>query len=132
MNQEIVVPVSSLILKIKNVLNQNINLSNIWIQGEISNLTKHRSGHYYFSLKDSYSEIRCIMFSSYVKLLEFQLEEGMSVCIQGNVNVYEQRGTLQLNVKTIRTNGIGDLYLQFEQRKKKLSQQGYFKDDHKK
>ena len=132
MNQEIVVPVSSLILKIKNVLNQNINLSNIWIQGEISNLTKHRSGHYYFSLKDSYSEISCIMFSSYVKLLEFQLEEGMSVCIQGNVNVYEQRGTLQLNVKTIRTNGIGDLYLQFEQRKKKLSQQGYFKDDHKK
>ena len=55
MNQEIVVPVSSLILKIKNVLNQNINLSNIWIQGEISNLKKHRSGHYYFSLKDSYS-----------------------------------------------------------------------------
>ena len=101
MNQEIVVPVSSLILKIKNVLNQNINLSNIWIQGEISNLTKHRSGHYYFSLKDSYSEISCIMFSSYVKLLEFQLEEGMSVCIQGNVNVYEQRGTLQLNVKKI-------------------------------
>lgn len=132
MTQEIVVPVSSLVLKIKNVLNQNINLSNVWIQGEISNLTKHRSGHYYFSIKDQYSEMSCIMFSSYVRQLNFELKEGMKVCLTGTINVYEQRGSLQINVKYIKEDGIGALYQELEQRKQRLYQQGYFDPSHKK
>lgn len=126
-----VVSISSVIARIKNILSSTMDLNGIWIQGEISNLTKHRSGHYYFSLKDKSSEIRCVMFSSYVQRMSFELEEGMNVLLSGSVNVYEAKGSLQLYVRSIRPDGLGQLYLEFEQRKNKLASLGYFDESHK-
>lgn len=127
-----VVPVSALLTRLKNVIAQSVPLDGVWIQGEISNLTKHRSGHYYFSIKDSRSEMSCVMFASYVNRLRFSVEEGMQVLVNGSVSIYEQRGSLQLYVKAMRPEGIGELYLEFEQRKRRLEQQGYFSEEAKK
>ena len=127
-----VVSISSVIARIKNVLTQTMNLDGIWIQGEISNLTKHRSGHYYFSLKDKSGEMSCVMFSSYVSRLNFNVEEGMRVLVSGSINVYEQRGSLQLVIRQMKQDGLGDLYLEFEKRKQDLLRAGYFDESHKK
>lgn len=127
-----VVSISSVIARIKNVLTQTMDLDDIWIQGEISNLTKHRSGHYYFSLKDKSGEMSCVMFSSYVSRLNFNVEEGMRVLVSGSINVYEQRGSLQLVIRQMKQDGLGDLYLEFEKRKQDLLRAGYFDESHKK
>ena len=127
-----VVGISSVIARIKNVLTQTMDLDGIWIQGEISNLTKHRSGHYYFSLKDKSGEMSCVMFSSYVSRLNFNVEEGMRVLVSGSINVYEQRGSLQLVIRQMKQDGLGDLYLEFEKRKQDLLRAGYFDESHKK
>ena len=116
MSQERVVAVSSVLQRIKVILTETFDFSRVWIQGEISNLTKHRSGHYYFSLKDDKGEMNCVMFSSYVRHLDFSLEEGMSVQVQASVNVYEPRGSLQLYVRNIRQDGLGALYLEYQKR----------------
>lgn len=127
-----VVSISSVIARIKNVLTQTMDLDGIWIQGEISNLTKHRSGHYYFSLKDKSGEMNCVMFSSYVARLNFNVQEGMRVLVSGSINVYEQRGSLQLIIRQMKQDGLGDLYLEFEKRKQDLLMAGYFDESHKK
>lgn len=127
-----VVSISSVIARIKNVLTQTMDLDGIWIQGEISNLTKHRSGHYYFSLKDKSGEMSCVMFSSYVSRLNFNVDEGMRVLVSGSINVYEQRGSLQLVIRQMKQDGLGDLYLEFEKRKQDLLRAGYFDESHKK
>lgn len=127
-----VVSISSVIARIKNVLTQTMDLDGIWIQGEISNLTKHRSGHYYFSLKDKSGEMSCVMFSSYVSRLNFNVEEGKRVLVSGSINVYEQRGSLQLVIRQMKQDGLGDLYLEFEKRKQDLLRAGYFDESHKK
>lgn len=127
-----VVSISSVIARIKNVLTQTMNLDGIWVQGEISNLTKHRSGHYYFSLKDKSGEMSCVMFSSYVSRLNFDVQEGMRVLISGSINVYEQRGSLQLVIRQMKQDGLGNLFLEFEKRKQDLLKAGYFAEDHKK
>lgn len=127
-----VVSISSVIARIKNVLTQTMDLDGIWIQGEISNLTKHRSGHYYFSLKDKSGEMSCVMFSSYVSRLNFNVQEGMRVLVSGSINVYEQRGSLQLVIRQMKQDGLGDLYLEFEKRKQELLRAGYFDESHKK
>ena len=127
-----VVSISSVIARIKNVLTQTMDLDGIWIQGEISNLTKHRSGHYYFSLKDKSGEMSCVMFSSYVSRLSFNVQEGMRVLVSGSINVYEQRGSLQLVIRQMKQDGLGDLYLEFEKRKQDLLRAGYFDESHKK
>ena len=132
MSKTFVVSVSTLLTRIKNILLETVNLNQVWIQGEVSNLTKHRSGHYYFSLKDATGEIHCVMFSSYVSHLEFPLEEGMQVLATGSVNLYEARGSLQLYVKQMKPDGLGALYLELEKRKKRLFDAGFFSDTHKK
>ena len=132
MRNEMVVSISSVIARIKNVLTQTMDLDGIWIQGEISNLTKHRSGHYYLSLKDKSGEMSCVMFSSYVSRLNFNVEEGMRVLVSGSINVYEQRGSLQLVIRQMKQDGLGDLYLEFEKRKQDLLRAGYFDESHKK
>lgn len=131
MSEQMILPVSSVVQRVKQVLEAKVSLKDVWIQGEISNLTKHRSGHYYFLLKDESSAIRCIMFSSYVQHLKFDVEEGMKVLVKASVNVYSTQGTLQLNVTTMKPDGIGALYLELEQRKKRLSEQGFFDESHK-
>ncbi|WP_294730886.1 exodeoxyribonuclease VII large subunit [uncultured Faecalibaculum sp.] len=126
MSEQLVVPVSALVTRIKTTLQQNLRLNGVWIQGEVSNLTKHRSGHYYFSIKDAASELTCVMFRSYVQKLTFPLEEGMSVLASGEINVYEQRGSLQFYVRALKPDGVGELYLELERRKKKLEAEGVF------
>lgn len=130
MNEQ-VYPVSVVVGRIKNVVRQNIPLQGILIQGEVSNLTKHRTGHYYFCLKDAQAQIDCVMFNSYARNVNFDLKEGMSVLVSGYIDVYEQRGQLQLYVKSMRPDGIGALYLQLEQNRKMLQQEGVFSQERK-
>lgn len=132
MKDRLVVPVSSILTRVNSILSQTMQLDSILIQGEVSNLIKHRSGHYYFSLKDEKSEISCVMFSNYVSRLSFTLKEGMKVLVSGNVKVYEIRGSLQLYVKEIQQDGIGDLYQELEKRRQLLTNEGYFLESHKK
>lgn len=132
MNDKRVVSVSTVLARIKAILTTTFDFSTVWIQGEVSNLTKHRSGHYYFSLKDEKGEMSCVMFSSYVRHMNFDLKEGMRVLVQGSVNVYEARGSLQLYIKKIQPDGLGDLYLELKQRYKRLKELGYFDLEHKK
>lgn len=131
MSELTVLPVSALVARMKQAVS-SIPLAGIWIQGEVSNLTKHRSGHYYFSIKDGQAELSCVMFRSYVARLSFSMEEGMSVLLQGEPNVYEQRGQLQFYVRQARPDGIGALYIELEKRRKRLESEGLFAPERKK
>ena len=126
------IAVSALVARIRNTVRNEIPLNGLLIQGEVSNLTKHRSGHYYFCLKDSAAQIDCVMFSSYAKAIGFDLQEGMSVLAGGYVDVYEQRGQLQLYVRSLKPDGIGALYAEFEKNKRILSEEGIFAAERKK
>lgn len=131
MSKEMIFPVSRIVYRIKEIIEDTVRLDSLWIQGEISNLKKHRSGTYYFSIKDDKAAMSCVMFSSYVKHLKFDLEEGMKVLISASASVYPERGSLQLYVKQVRPDGIGALYLELEQRKQRLLKEGYFDPAHK-
>lgn len=111
---------------IKGSLERNASLHQIMIKGEISNFTNHRSGHWYFTLKDEKARISAIMFASNVRNAKFLPREGMKVIVTANVSMYEASGTVQLYVSQITSDGLGDLYLQIEERKRKLSQEGLF------
>ncbi len=101
-------------------------LSDVWIRGEISNFTHHSSGHMYFTLKDEGSRIRAIMFASHNQRLPFKPKEGAKVIARGNVTVYERDGQYQFYATHMQPDGIGSLYLAFEQLKKKLEEEGLF------
>ncbi len=126
------VTVGRLITRIRDILHSTVKMDKVWVHGEISNLTKHRNGQYYFFFFFYTASIRCVMFSSSVKALQLDVNEGDKVAIQGRVELYVERGDLQLIVKTIRPEGLGQLYLEFEARKKRLVQGGYFDQNHKK
>ena len=118
---------------IKSIIEQDINLKNIYVSGEISNFTNHyRSGHLYFTLKDQSSEIRAVMFRASAIKVRFKIENGQRVIVRARVGVYEQAGTYQLYVSTITPEGIGDLHLAYEQLKAKLYEKGLFDEDKKK
>lgn len=117
---------------LKAKLDQDIHLQKIYIQGEISNLKFHRSGHYYFTLKDEKSRINAVMFSSYASKLNVRLEDGMKVLVIGSLSVYVAGGNFQLYVYHVALDGIGQLHIQFEQLKKKLYQEGLFAKEFKK
>ena len=125
--------VSKLNRYIKSILGNDKNLKDIYIEGEISNFKKQfPSGHLYFTLKDESSVIPCIMFNGFASRLDFLPKDGEKVEILADLTVYEQGGRYQLNVKAMRKAGIGDLYLKFEELKKKLLDKGYFSNDIKK
>lgn len=117
---------------IKAKLNQDVSLQNIYIKGEISNWRPHPSGHLYFTLKDEHSRISAVMFASQARKLQFDIENGMQVLIKANVSVYEVTGQYQLYIQMIEQDGIGNLYLQFENLKKKLENEGLFAQHYKK
>lgn len=131
MNQ-LVYTVTELTKNIKNALETNPYLSSIWVKGEISNLTLHSSGHIYFSLKDENSVISATFFKSANRVLNFKLEEGMSVIAFGSLSVFEKRGSYQLNVAQVKLEGIGELQKRIDQLKKKLAQEGIFDQSRKK
>ena len=107
-------------------------LQNIYVSGEISNFKHYPSGHIYFTLKDSASQLKCVMFSSDNTSLRFRPENGMNVVCLGRIGVYEKDGAYQLYVKGMQPKGIGELALAYEQLKETLEKRGWFSPLHKK
>ncbi len=116
---------------IKQLFSTDLLLRRVYIRGEISNCKYHGSGHIYFSLKEEGSQIRCIMFSSSRKNLNFRLEDGMRIIAFGSVSVYERDGSYQLYCTAARPDGIGALYERYEALKRKLSEMGMFAEEYK-
>ena len=117
---------------IKAKLNDDGSLANIYIKGEISNYRPHQSGHIYFTLKDEKSRIQAVMFSSHARNLDFQVENGMQVLINGYVSVYETTGQYQLYITSMEQDGLGALFLKYEKLKSKLLNEGLFDQQYKK
>ena len=124
--------VRELNLYIKDVIDRDDFLNNVYVKGEISNFKRHYTGHLYFTLKDKDSLIKCVCFKSYAGNIKFEPEDGMQVLILGQVAVYERDGVYQIYVKGMEQDGKGALYAEFEKLKEKLSQKGMFDDAHKK
>lgn len=124
--------VSALNEYIKSIFENNRTLSSVTVRGEISNFVNHRSGHLYFSLKDGDGQIRAVMFRSKAQTLRFMPESGMKVIVHGSVTVYPRDGSYQLYVSSMQPDGIGALYLAYEQMKARLAEEGLFDEDHKK
>lgn len=131
MNKEYI-SVSQLNKYIKKIMDKDPNLNTIYLKGEISNFKAYRSGHYYFSLKDEESRIKGVMFKSYAQKLEFLPKDGMNVLVRGKVSVYTVNGDYQIYVKKMVEDGIGNLYIAFEQLKNKLEKEGLFRKEIKK
>ena len=122
--------VSALNEQIKTLLETSFN--HVFVEGELSRITFHNSGHIYFTLKDSSSTIRCVMFRGNASKLKFQLKEGLKVIVNGAITLYKPRGEYQINCFSIEPAGHGALALAYEQLKQKLSSQGYFNSEIKK
>jgi len=118
------ITVSTLNEQIKGIL--ETTFCSAYVEGEISNLTYHNSGHIYFSIKDNKSTISCVMFKGNAQYLKFRLEVGAKIVISGNITVYTPRGNYQLLCQKIEPSGVGALALAYEQLKSKLQIKGYF------
>ena len=127
-----ILTVTQLNTLIKDLLESEPLLSNICVRGELSNYKIYPSGHHYFTLKDSESALRCVMFKSSAQRLRFRPENGMSVTVWGRVAVYPRDGAYQLYCAQIMPEGAGDLQVAFEQLKAKLEAEGLFDASHKK
>ncbi len=122
--------VSSLNEQIKTLL--ETSFTRVFVEGELSRITFHNSGHIYFTLKDSSSAVSAVMFRGNASKLKFTLEEGMKVILDGAITLYKPRGTYQINCFSIEPAGQGALALAYEQLKQKLQAQGYFAKELKK
>ena len=122
--------VSSLNEQIQSLLESSF--TRVLVEGELSRITFHNSGHIYFTLKDASSAVSCVMFRGNASKLKFRLEEGMKVMLDGAISVYKPRGSYQVNCFSIEPSGQGALALAYEQLKEKLSQKGYFDESRKK
>ena len=126
------ITVTQLTKYIKYKIDNDQNLMKIYLKGEISNFKAHSRGHMYFTIKDENTRINAIMFSTYASKLKFMPIDGMKVLISGKVSVYEQTGSYQIYVDSLEEDGLGNLYVAFEQLKKKLEQEGLFDQSKKK
>ncbi|MFA5602706.1 MAG: exodeoxyribonuclease VII large subunit [Bacilli bacterium] len=124
--------VSELNSYIKNIIDNEEFLRRIYLKGEISNFKAHTRGHFYFSLKDENSKINAIMFMGNTKKVLFNPEEGMKVLVTGKISVYEPTGNYQIYVEDMLEDGVGNLYIAFNQLKEKLEKEGLFDPIHKK
>jgi exodeoxyribonuclease VII large subunit len=128
---EPVYSVSDLNAYVRALLESNENLINIWVEGEISNLSQPRSGHIYFTLKDENASIRCVVWRTHASRLAGALQGGMQIEARGTIGVYEGGGQYQLYIDGIRAAGHGRLYQEFLQLKEKLTLEGIFDEDRK-
>ena len=128
---EMAITVTELNRYIKDKFADDEYLSELLIKGEISNFKNHYTGHMYFTLKDENSLIKCIMFKTYAQKLNFMPKDGMKVFVLGGVSVFERDGVYQIYVKAMQEDGVGTLYKQYEELKRKLEMQGYFDQSHK-
>lgn len=117
---------------IKAIFDKDTFLNSVSIRGEITNFKAHYTGHLYFTLKDESATIKCVMFKSYAGLVRFKPADGMKVVIQGQISLFERDGTYQVYCKSMTPEGLGDLYLAYEQLKEKLTLEGIFAPEHKK
>lgn len=124
--------VSQVNFYIKNMFTREYALNNILVRGEVSGCKYHSSGHIYFTIKDSSSQLSCVMFASMRSGLGFKMEEGSGVIVQGSINVYERDGRYQLYARKIIRDGGGRLYEEYEKMKKRLLEEGLFDADRKK
>ena len=132
MEEQKIYSVSEVNQYLKQIFDSFPALNNICIRGELSNYKVYPSGHHYFTLKDGESAIRCVMFKGSAMKLRFRPESGMKVVAYGRITVYPRDGAYQLYCEGLTADGIGDLYVAFEQLKEKLSAEGLFDREHKK
>ncbi len=126
------VTVKQLNLYVKSLVEGDIRLNDIYVTGEISNFKNHyASGHLYFTLKDKDASIRCVMFRSYASKVKFSVSDGMKVVIRGRASIYEKDGQYQFYAEEMHPDGLGDISLQFEQIKERLSKEGLFEQENK-
>ena len=133
MDKPFAMTVSQLNDYVKALIDSSEVLSNVCIVGEISNFTNHyKTGHLYFTLKDEGALVKAVMFRTYASRLRFVPKENMKVLVYGRISVFPRDGVYQLYAEDMEQFGVGDLYLRFEELKKKLSALGMFDDSHKK
>lgn len=132
MNNEVSLTVTDINNYIKNIVDGDFFLSNVTLKGEISNLKFHTRGHLYFSLKDENSKINAVMFNYKNLGLNFIPKDGMNVIVKGKVSVFTTGGSYQITVSNMKEDGIGNLYLLFEELKRRLEREGLFSPEHKK
>ncbi len=130
-NQLPVFTVSEITRYVKNLIHSDPALRDLWVSGEISNFKHHRSGHMYFTIKDSLSALRCVFFRRDNIKCIFEPADGMEVILHGYLSVYEPGGQYQFYVQEIEPAGMGSLYVAFEQLKQKLDEEGLFKQEFK-
>ncbi len=123
--------VSAITRYLKAKFDVDENLQTVFLRGEISNFKAHTTGHFYFSLKDESSKINAIMFRSNASKVLFKPVDGMKVLVTGRISVYEAMGSYQIYVDEMLEDGVGNLYIAFEQLKKKLKSEGLFDEAHK-
>lgn len=126
MMNEKYITVSQLTRYIKYKIDNDVNLNEVFLKGEISNFKAHSRGHFYFTLKDEGSRINAIMFASNTKKIKFLPTDGMKVLVTGKISVFEANGGYQIYVNDMIEDGVGNLYIAFEQLKKKLELEGLF------
>lgn len=117
---------------VKGMISQDFMLQSLYVKGEASNVKYHSSGHLYFTLKDNKGAMACVMFAGNRKGLNFRLEEGMQIVVNGSMDVYERDGRYQLYAKEITLAGVGLLYEKFERLKQELEERGMFDPMYKK
>lgn len=126
-NKSAVITVSQLNFYIKSLFDSDVNLSYVFLSGEISNFTNHyRTGHLYMTLKDANASVKAVMFRSSASRLKFVPENGMKVIVKGRVSVFERDGQYQVYIDDMQPDGAGALTIAFEQLKAKLQKQGLF------
>ncbi|WLV23525.1 exodeoxyribonuclease VII large subunit [Aciduricibacillus chroicocephali] len=132
MSEQRYLTVAALTKYLKRKMELDPHLRNVWLRGEISNFKLHSRGHMYLTIKDDEARMQAVMFAGNNKNLAFMPENGMNVLVRGEVNVFESYGQYQLYIKEMEPDGIGALYMAFEQLKEKLEKKGMFEARYKK
>ncbi|MDQ0197361.1 exodeoxyribonuclease VII large subunit [Neobacillus ginsengisoli] len=132
MQEQRYLSVNALTKYIKRKFDADPHLHDIHVRGEISNFKQHSSGHMYFTLKDEKARILAVMFSSQSRSMKFSPENGMKVIVKGDITVYEPSGQYQIYIKEMQPDGIGELFLAYEQLKQRLELEGLFAPEKKK
>lgn len=126
MNNDKYLSVTALTKYLKYKFDVDEHLKTVYLKGEISNFKSHTTGHLYFSIKDENSKINAIMFSANAKKIVFTPADGMKVLVKGRITIYEATGNYQIYIDEMLEDGVGNLYIAFEQLKEKLSKEGLF------